>query len=292
MIKSFQTDKGKVNVLTKESLINLHELLSKNTHLLEKMDPVEPKGVKNINLLESAINRQLTGYGDYYKYSDCFSNCATLLYGVIKNHSFHNGNKRVGLLGLIKHLYINGYVLDPKMSSKELYEFLIAIADSSLQNFGLKNKKRYPFIRSKKEKKNNPDWDVDTQVRFMAFWIKKNAKPKKNTFKGEVKLSHLKKMLDNKQIILEQSGSNVEVYIEEENKFLGIPLGTKKTNRKQYSIGNNRTSIEKTTLNKLRKDFKLTKADGVDDTFFYSEDCFLDFEIKTFKGLIYRLSKT
>ncbi len=293
MIRNFQTEKGKVNVLTKESLINLHDLLSQNTHLLEDMDPVEPRGVKNIGMLESAIGRQTTGFGDYYKYPDCFSNCATLVFGVIKNHSFHNGNKRAGLLGLIKHLYINGYVLNPGMNSNELYEFLIAIADSKLQDFSLKHKKKYPFIRSKKDKKENPVWDVDTKVRFMAFWIKKNAKPKKSTFKGEVKISHLKNILSNKQIILEQNGSNLDIFVERENKFLGlIPFPNKKINKKRYSIGNNRSTIGKSTLKILRRDFNLTKADGIDDTFFYSEDCFLDFEIKTYKGLIYRLSKT
>ena len=49
------------------------------------MDPVEPRGVKNVGMLESAIGRQAAGFGDYYKYPDCFSNCATLTFGIIKN---------------------------------------------------------------------------------------------------------------------------------------------------------------------------------------------------------------
>lgn len=292
MTKSITTEKGKVNILTKKSLINLHNLLSENTHLLDEMDPVEPRGIKNMGMLESAIGRQFTGYGDFYKYPDCFSNCATLTYGIIKNHSFHNGNKRAGLLALIKHLYINGYVLSPKLSSDELYEFLIAIADSKIQEFSYKYRKKYILIRKKSEKRENPIWDLDTKIKYLALWIRKNARPKKTTLKGDVKVSDLKRFLENKGIKLEQRGTSIEVYSEKENKFLGIPWGSKKINQKKYSLGNNRTMIGKGTLGTLRKDFNLTKADGIDNTFFYNEGSFLDFEIKTYKRLIYRLSKT
>ena len=118
MVKSFNGETGKVYTLNKECIIDLHNLLSKNVHLLEEMDPVEPPGVKNDGMLESAIERQNTGFGGFYKYPTYYSNCATLVYGIIKNHSFHNGNKRAGLLALIKHLYVNGYVLNPKISSE------------------------------------------------------------------------------------------------------------------------------------------------------------------------------
>lgn len=292
MTNNFTTETGKVNILTKDSIIDLHNLLSESTHLLEKMDPVEPRGVKNIGMLESAVGRQTTGYGEYYKYPDCFSNCASLTYGIIKNHSFHNGNKRAGLLTLIKHLYINGYVLSPLLSSEELYEFLVAIADSKIQQFSLKHKKKYKFIRNKKEKKSMPIWDIDTIVKYMGFWIRKNSCPKQNTLKGDIKISDLKKILENKEIILEQNGSSLEVFIEKENKFLGFKLNPKKINKKKYSIGNNRSTIGKATLNTLRKDFNLTKSEGIDNTFFYNDESFLDYEIKTYKTLIYRLSKT
>lgn len=292
MIESIKTQNGRVNILTAESLIDLHDLLSNNVHLLAEMDPIEPRGVKNLGMLESAVGRQSSGFGEYYKYPDCFSNCATLTFGIIKNHSFHNGNKRAGLLALIKHLYVNGYVLSPSLESKELYEFLVAIADSKIQEFSYKYKKKYSLIRSKSEKKENPTWDIDTIIRYMALWIKKNARPKKTTFKGDVKVSDLKRFLDNKGIKLEQNGSNLEIYIVKENNFLGIPLGSKKTHSRKYSLGNNRTMIGLGLLKLIRRDFNLTKSDGIDNTFFYNDDAFLDHEIKTYKKLIYRLSKT
>jgi death-on-curing protein len=293
MTQSFISNNNeRVFYLDCQSIIELHEILSNNVHLLEEMDPVEPRGVKNFGMLDSAVSRQTTGSGNYYKYPDASSNAATLVYGIIKNHAFHNGNKRAGLLALIKHLYVNGNVISPALDSKELYEILVAIADSKIPEFYSKHVKKYRFIRTKKERKTN-DWDLETQLRFLAFWIKRNSKPKELTNKGEIKISTLKKVLDNKNIQMNQNGSNLEVYIEKENKFLGfLSLGTKKIMKKNYSLGNSRSTIGKTTLNVLRNDFKLTKKNGIDDTFFYDEDAFLDSEIKTYKKIIYQLSKT
>lgn len=291
MVDSFVSNSERIFCLNEDCVIELHDILSNNVHLLEDMDPVEPRGVKNLGMLESAVNRQISGLGDYYKYNTWYSNAATLVFGVIKNHAFHNGNKRAGFLALIKHLYINGYVLRPDLSSEEIYEFLIAIADSKIFEFSLKHRKKYSFILSKEEKRIK-DWSLDTQIRFISYWIKKNGAPKSCTIKGEVKISVLKKVLNNKGIKIEQSGSNLDVFVEGESKFLGIKFGVKIIKKKSYSLGNKRTDVIKPVLISIRKDFNLTKSDGVDDTFFYDENAFLDSEIKAYKRIIYRLSKT
>ena len=292
MIETVNVGRDKLNCLTKKCIIHLHELLSNNVHLLDEMDPVYPPGIKDHSMLESAIGRQTTGFGNYLKYPDYSANAATLMYGVIKNHSFHNGNKRAGLLCLIKHLYANGYVLNPNLKASELYELMIAIADSKIQDFAYKHKKKYSLIRSRKEKKEEKSWEIDTQIKFLGLWIKKNSFPKSTTIKGEVKLSHLRKVLINKRIEMNVQGAQLEVFIRKENKFLGLGIGTRIQNKKSYSLGGNRSTIGKGTLKVLRRDFKLTKADGIDDTFFYDDDAFLDSEIKTYKSIIYRLSKT
>ena len=72
----------------------------------------------------------------------------------------------------------------------------------------------------------------------------------------------------------------------------GEKFGVKIIKKKSYSLGNKRTDVVKPVLISIRKDFNLTKSDGVDDTFFYDENAFLDSEIKAYKRIIYRLSKT
>lgn len=45
-------------------------------------------------------------------------------------------------------------------------------------------------------------------------------------------------------------------------------------------------------IDKFRKDFLLTKSDGIDNTSFFYEDKFIQNELFKYKQIIYRLSKT
>jgi hypothetical protein len=81
----FIDTKGKrIHLLSTDCVKELHNLLSDNYKVFKDMEPISPSGVKNINMLESAVFRQKTGSGDYYKYDNEFTNCATLIFGVAK----------------------------------------------------------------------------------------------------------------------------------------------------------------------------------------------------------------
>ena len=45
-------------------------------------------------------------------------------------------------------------------------------------------------------------------------------------------------------------------------------------------------------IERFRKDFQLTKSDGIDNTTFFYEEKFIQDEIFKYKSIIYRLSKT
>ena len=66
-------------------------------------------GVRSYDLLASAMHRQVCGYEGRLKYTDNIEVCATLFYGLVKNHAFHDGNKRTALLTLLSHLQANNY---------------------------------------------------------------------------------------------------------------------------------------------------------------------------------------
>jgi death-on-curing family protein len=291
MTNTITSNGKKIVTLNTDCIIELHRLLSENYKLMEDMEPIEPAGVKNIGMLESAVNRQQVGLGEQYKYDNVYLNTATLVFGIIKNHSFHNGNKRTGFLALIKHLYVNGYVLKPNLKHQLIYDFLIAIADSKLYEYAEKFKKEYKFLKIHKIR-SKTEWKDENVVEFIAYWIKSNSTPKENTIKGEIKISLLRKLLDSKDIKIDQKGIKISVWIEKENKFLGLISTKNKINYREYSLKNSETVIDNKTLNKLRQDFKLTKKYGIDNRFFYDESAFLDNEIKIYKQIIYRLSKT
>lgn len=81
-----------------------------NQLLIQKYSQGETVGLKEIELLESAVNRPFqTMYGQSL-YPDIFSKATALFESIAKNHVFHNGNKRTAFASFIYFLYINGYV--------------------------------------------------------------------------------------------------------------------------------------------------------------------------------------
>jgi len=67
-------------------------------------------GLKDENALEAAMARPLNkaAYGE----NDLFALAAAYLYGIVRNHPFSDGNKRVGYLTAFTFLYINGYLIE------------------------------------------------------------------------------------------------------------------------------------------------------------------------------------
>lgn len=290
-MECINTQSEKIYILRYDDVRHLHTLLSQNYTLLENMDAVEPPGVKSHDLLESAVQRQFTGTGTWYKYETCYKNCATLIFGIIKNHSFYNGNKRTGLLAMIKHLYINGYVLKPSLKHQDIYNFIIAISDDSLKEYALKNKDYKKWIRMRNLQKHK-QLSIDEQINFISYWLKFNSISKKVEIKGNVKMSTLKSILERKGIKVIQNGTKILVYKELESKFLGIKTGTRRSKEREYTLGNTLTEISKPILASLRRDFNLTPHDGVDNVVFYDDASFLDEEITIYRSIIYKLSRT
>ena len=68
-------------------------------------------GLRDEDLLEAALARPRHKW-TYKRKPDLASLAAAYLYGVVKNHPFHDGNKRVGFLAAVIFLGLNGYDLD------------------------------------------------------------------------------------------------------------------------------------------------------------------------------------
>jgi death-on-curing protein len=83
-------------------------------------------GVRDLNLLESAVARPKAGFGDYEAYPDMFTKAAVLIYSLIKNHPFVDSNKRTGYASILLFLKRNEFRFHA--SEQELINFTIAIA--------------------------------------------------------------------------------------------------------------------------------------------------------------------
>ncbi|RXZ82117.1 type II toxin-antitoxin system death-on-curing family toxin [Paenibacillaceae bacterium] len=106
--------------LTKEEVISAHYFM------MRKMNDADQSGVKDHGLLESAVHRPQQSIFGEYAYPDLFEKAAALLESLVKNHCFHNGNKRTAYLVTKSFLMINGKHL--KMEREYAVEFIVDIA--------------------------------------------------------------------------------------------------------------------------------------------------------------------
>jgi death on curing protein len=89
--------------------LSVNHVITINTVQIRLYSPNEPLGVKDSNLLDSAINRpKQTAFGDDI-YKTIYEKAAALFESIAKNHAFYNANKRTALASLIIFLKINHY---------------------------------------------------------------------------------------------------------------------------------------------------------------------------------------
>ncbi|MDE3089764.1 MAG: type II toxin-antitoxin system death-on-curing family toxin [Chloroflexota bacterium] len=86
--------------------------------------------MRDLGLLESALATPRQTMFREELYPDVVSKAAILVYLLIKNHPFVDGNKRTGLLCLLRFLAVNGFVLD--VDNDDLYQFTVDVATSKL----------------------------------------------------------------------------------------------------------------------------------------------------------------
>lgn len=115
--------------LSKEQILMLHSQLIEETGGSD--------GVRDYNLLESAIESPFQSFGGDELYPTIQAKAARLGYGLIKNHCMIDGNKRIGTHAMLVFLALNGIEL--KYTQKELYETILDVAAGRLDYEDLLN---------------------------------------------------------------------------------------------------------------------------------------------------------
>lgn len=90
-----------------------------------------PVEVRDLGLLEAALQRPQTSLFGQDAYPGVFAKAAALLHSIVANHPFVDGNKRAGWLLTYVFLAKNGIELDPA-DDDEAYDFVIAVASGKL----------------------------------------------------------------------------------------------------------------------------------------------------------------
>jgi death-on-curing protein len=88
------------------------------------------RGVRDMNLLNSAVAMPPASFGGDYLHADIFEMAAAYAFHIAQNHPFLDGNKRAALASALVFLEMNGIsIVDP---GGELYDAMIAIASGKL----------------------------------------------------------------------------------------------------------------------------------------------------------------
>ena len=115
--------------LTKDQIIMLHEAI------YERYGGA--LGVLNEGMLDSALQAPFQTFGGEELLPETKDKIIRLAYGLIKNHSFRDGNKRIGALVLLTSLELNGYHI--KATNEEFTDIIMGIASSEKNDTDLKN---------------------------------------------------------------------------------------------------------------------------------------------------------
>lgn len=86
-------------------------------------------GVKNEGLLLSALGQAESGFGDQYFHKDLYEMAAAYLFHLVKNHAFHDGNKRIAALTAAVFLEVNELQV---IADEDEFEKLVLDAAQSL----------------------------------------------------------------------------------------------------------------------------------------------------------------
>ncbi len=92
-------------------------------------------GTRDEGLLESAANLPFQTFGGEELYPSLLEKAARLGYGLINNHPFIDGNKRIGLHAMLAFLDINGITCN--YQDDDLIETILHLAGGTLSNSDL-----------------------------------------------------------------------------------------------------------------------------------------------------------
>lgn len=113
--------------LSKPQILLIHEQL---------IDEISgSSGVRDEGMLDSALNAPFQTFGGEDVYPSLQQKAARLCFGLVKNHPFVDGNKRIGAHAMLVFLALNGVEL--QYSQTELSGVIIQLAAGEIQSSDL-----------------------------------------------------------------------------------------------------------------------------------------------------------
>lgn len=110
-------------------ILNKRQVLLLHSRLIAETGGIG--GVRDDGLLESSLNAPFQSFGGIDVFPSIQQKAARLGYGLIKNHAFVDGNKRIGTHAMLVFLALNNIELE--YTQQDLSDTILKIADGSLE---------------------------------------------------------------------------------------------------------------------------------------------------------------
>ena len=108
---------------SKDKVLLLHQLLAQETG--------GAVGVRDFNLLDSALESAFQTFGGRDLYPTKQEKAARLGFSLVSNHAFVDGNKQIGMYVMLTFLEVNGIFVNA--SNEEVARVGLALADGSIK---------------------------------------------------------------------------------------------------------------------------------------------------------------
>jgi death-on-curing protein len=109
-------------------MISIDQVLFTHNQAIKKFGGLN--NIRDKELLESALNRPFATFAGIDLYPTNIEKISALTESIIKNHPFHDGNKRIGYL--MMRILLRKNHLDIFVAEDEKYDFIIKIAEGKL----------------------------------------------------------------------------------------------------------------------------------------------------------------
>lgn len=87
-------------------------------------------GIRDENLLDSALNIPFQTFGGVEFYPTILEKAVRLCFGLVKNHPFVDGNKRIGTMTLLSTLDLNNISI--RTNNAELVEVILSLSSGEI----------------------------------------------------------------------------------------------------------------------------------------------------------------
>ena len=113
--------------LSKHQILLIHDQLIAETG--------GSSGLRDEGMLDSALNSPFQTFGGEDVYPSLQQKAARLCFGLVKNHPFVDGNKRIGAHAMLVFLALNGIEL--QHSQTELSDVILQLAAGEIEAYAL-----------------------------------------------------------------------------------------------------------------------------------------------------------